>query len=443
MFLDVRQLFRAVAPSHLLAVSDASSIPDSMDFSDLQGIDELKNMLSFVLKGQDCHIPFTSFPGNGQTQALLSLKRQLEAEDCSVVVCNLSKTVEQGDIDVPELVLAIADPLLQNLAQFSHLPCPRLGQLLAGAIALTGDISIFERSILSTGDLSSGERTLGAVRLPLATLLFRAQNDSAMRAKIREYFSPRTEQLIQIVNAELLEPAIAHCNVQGKSGLVMIVDGLHLLETILKPWGRPQTEYLFIDRGTQLTQLLGQWVWAMPLSLRFSPDYPRLTACFGSDIFILPLIPVRQRNGQEYREGLPRLQQWVLTYAFPESTPEERLANVMAVFESLPLLDQLCFLSGGYRRELLRLWHDWIKRERALPLTPSTLDEVVQIRYRQLACAVNENEWELLRQVCQTKRVTNEHQTLLRSLMIFSYWDVEGNWFDVNPILMQAPQLHD
>ena len=57
--------------------------------------------------------------------------------------------------------------------------------------------------------------------------------------------------------------------------------------------------------------------------------------------------------------------------------------------------------------------------------------------------SISDDEWTLLKQVRQRKRVSGDqdYQTLIRSRLVFEYRDRDGSWFDVNPILLEAPEL--
>jgi hypothetical protein len=54
-----------------------------------------------------------------------------------------------------------------------------------------------------------------------------------------------------------------------------------------------------------------------------------------------------------------------------------------------------------------------------------------------------QEEWDLLRQVYQTRRVGPDvgYQTLIRRRLVFEYRDGDGSWYTVNPILIEATEL--
>ncbi|MDE5123621.1 MAG: ATP-binding protein, partial [Trichodesmium sp. St19_bin1] len=56
---------------------------------------------------------------------------------------------------------------------------------------------------------------------------------------------------------------------------------------------------------------------------------------------------------------------------------------------------------------------------------------------------IDDHEWELLRRVVQTKKVTGDdgYQILIRSMFVYEYQYDQSSWFDINPLLKDAPEL--
>ncbi|GGA47660.1 hypothetical protein CYANOKiyG1_66770 [Okeania sp. KiyG1] len=61
-----------------------------------------------------------------------------------------------------------------------------------------------------------------------------------------------------------------------------------------------------------------------------------------------------------------------------------------------------------------------------------------------MVLAIEPYEWELLRQVVKSKKVTGDdgYKILIRSMFVYEYCDAEGSWFDINPILEGAEELN-
>jgi hypothetical protein len=68
---------------------------------------------------------------------------------------------------------------------------------------------------------------------------------------------------------------------------------------------------------------------------------------------------------------------------------------------------------------------------------------VIRARRNEMTLQLSDAEWALLRQVRQRKRVggDQDYQTLIHSRLVFEYRDQGESWFDVNPILLEAPEL--
>ena len=247
--------------------------------------------------------------------------------------------------------------------------------------------------------------------------------------------------ILDAINDELLGRANQALQAKGKKGIVVIVDNLDRIDNSPKPWGRTQPEYLFVDRGEQLKRLNCHVVFTIPLTLMFSNDYDRLSSRFGVKPKVLPMVPVRLRDGNENPNGMVKLQQMVLARAFPDIPPEDRYLLMSNLFDSPETLDRLCLISGGHIRRLLMLMYSCLQQEDP-PFTRSCLDQVIQEYRDDLLGAINQEEWELLLRVVKTQKVTGEDecQTLLRSMFVFEYRDQDGRWFGINPALTESSQ---
>jgi hypothetical protein len=86
------------------------------------------------------------------------------------------------------------------------------------------------------------------VSLPdeIAKLTIKAKNSQQMRAKLRQHLEPQTSQILEYINQEILEVAIAQLKQLGQKGLVVIVDNLDRIpnqETAAS--SKPLPEYIF------------------------------------------------------------------------------------------------------------------------------------------------------------------------------------------------------
>ncbi|MDM9585158.1 ATP-binding protein [Nostoc sp. GT001] len=435
MTLDLQKFYQACNPSKTLVVSNPSDRQYYIDFSSVRGgeiIKELKENITFFSPDEPTCELFTGHIGCGKSTELLRLKAELEQEGFHVVYFESSQDLEMSDVDIGDILLAIAHRVSENL---SHLEIPEpsgLTKIPVGAARLL----MTEIEVSQTSEKSG----LALVQLGIGKITVNAKNSPEFRSKLREYLEPRTNSILDVINKELLEPAIYKLKQSGKKGLVVIVDNLDRIETTTKPWGRSQPEYLFVDRGEQLRQLSCHLVYTIPLELMFSNDLNLLTQRFTVDPKVLPMVPVRFRDGSECLEGMALLRQMVLARVYPHLLPGDRLDLITNIFDTPKTLDRLCIVSGGHVRELLRLLNDCIKKERKLPLSGEVLETVIRNYCNQMTLAITDDEWDLLRQVQQQKWVSGDdgYRILLRSRFVYEYRDTQGSWFDVNPILAES-----
>jgi hypothetical protein len=226
--------------------------------------------------------------------------------------------------------------------------------------------------------------------------------------------------------------------------LVVIVDNLDRVDPSIKHTERSQPEYLFIDRGAQLRRLNCHVVYTLPLALMFSNEYDTLKNRLGGGVAprVLPMVPIKLRDGCGSPRGMALLRQLVLARAFPDVEPQARLNLIPEVFEDPQTLDRMCHISGGHVRNLLGLLYSCLQHEDP-PFSRRCLESVIKNYRDDLALGVDDEEWELLVQVVQQQVVRGERecQILLRSGFVYEYRDEEGRWFGINPALAETSRF--
>lgn len=94
-------------------------------------------------------------------------------------------------------------------------------------------------------------------------------------------------------------------------------------------------------------------------------------------------------------------------------------------------------------RNLLVLLYSCLQ-EADPPITKSCLEMVIREYRDDLISAISDDEWKLLRQIIENQdnvKGEEEYQTLLRSMFLFEYRDVEGRWFDINPAIAESKKF--
>jgi hypothetical protein len=470
MKLDLQKFANACNPSKTIVMSNPQDKQYYIDFAGVRGgkiIEELKSDITYFSQDEPTCGLFTGHIGCGKTTELLRLKCELEEAGYHVVYFESTQDLEIDDVDISDIMLAIARRVYESLdgLQKLELPEPKgLKRILKGAAKLLmtevsldaefsplglADVSVntegeFSAKVPGMGEVSASKKQGFTVVAPgIGKITAKAKDSPEVRNKLREYLEPQTKSILELINQELLEPAKEQLKKFGLRGLVVIVDNLDRVETARKPWGRPQAEYLFVDRGEQLRQLQCHVVYTMPLSLRFSDDFGRLIDRFPVRPKVLPMVPVRYRDGSICPEGMYLMQKMVLVRGFPQEQPEPTPEFIGAIFDTKETLEQLCLYSGGHVRELLRLLYEWIKKDRQLPLSGMTLEILIASRCNEMCLGITDEEWDLLRQVHKRKQVRGDsnYRKLIHSRLVYEYCDRQGFWFDINPILAGAEEL--
>jgi nucleoside-triphosphatase THEP1 len=430
MTLDLQKFYQACSPSPL-DFGNAEARKYYIDFSSVRGgniIRELGRTITRLSPDDPTCQLFTGHIGCGKSTELQKLKAELEQQGFHAVYFESSQVLEMADVDVTDILLAIARQVSDSLAAIQIKLKPGYFMNLFREIG----------EILQTPvEISDVEFSVG-----IAKITSRTKDSPKLRSQLRQYLEPRTSGILAAINQEMLAPAIQKLKAKGKKGLVVIIDNLDRLDNSVKSTGRLQPEYLFVDRGDQLNQLHCHVVYTVPLFLIFSNVLGRLTNRFGRDPKVLPMVPVQLRQGDECKEGMALLQQMVLARAFPDANPVQRMDLISEVFDSLETLERLCRVSGGHARNLLTLLSRCLERDDP-PLSWDCIEGVIRQRRNELSLAITEDEWELLREVAQQKDLRGEekYQTLVRDMFVFEYRDSEGSWFDINPILREAKEF--
>ena len=434
MLLNLERFYQACNPSRPLMLENLDDRSYYIDFASVRGGKIIEALLRTITRispdTPTCQL-FTGHLGCGKSTELLRLKAELEAQNFHVVYFESTHVLEMVDIDITDVLLAIAGLVSKSME----------------AIKLRVQPTYFTKLFSEVVDFLQTPIELGVeaeLSVGIGKITAKTKESPHLRRRLRDYLEPRTENILQSINTELLDRANLELKAKGKKGLVVIVDNLDRVAIRPLPSGRSLPEYLFIDRGDQLRKLNCHIVYTIPLALTFSNDSAQLQHRLGGGLApkILPMIPVRQRSGEINIEGLELMRQMVLARAFPNSSPPERLNLITQLFDNSDSLDRLCLISGGHVRDLLGLLFDCL-REQDPPFDRNCVELVIRRQRDYRANAIDMNESELIFQVIQEQRVKGdiEYDLLLRSLFVFEYRDHQGVWFAINPVLAETEKF--
>lgn len=454
MSLDLQKFSVACSPGRPLIIANSDDRKYYIDFASVRGgkiIENLKRTIVRLQPDQPTRQLFTGHIGCGKSTELRRLEFELQQEGFHVIYFEATQELDTANIDISDILLVIARQVSSSLEKLNVELHPRgfkallkeAADLLQTPIELSG-----EANLLGMGTLKASTQGEVEFSLPggIGTLTAKTKSNPKMREQLRQYLEPRTNAILQAINEEILKPAIEQLKKQGKKGLVVLVDNLDRIDTRPVLAGRPLSEYIFVQRGEELGKLHCHVVYTIPLELIFSNESEALTNRLGGGVppKVLPMVPVQLKDGSESQEGMELLRKLVLTRAFPNVEPEQRMGLVKEVFDSQETLDRLCRVSGGHMRNLLGMLLRCLQ-EQDPPFPRSCVEKVIRESANTMLLPITSDEWELLRQLVKERRTVTgetEYQTLLRSLFVFEYRDQQGEiWFDINPILKESGKI--
>ncbi|MGK7889462.1 MAG: ATP-binding protein [Leptolyngbyaceae cyanobacterium] len=449
MNLDLARFFQACNPSKTLSFERSEDRQYYIDFAKVRGRDLIRELSRTVMLSGDtptCQL-FTGHIGCGKSTELLRLKAILDDNGFHTVYFESSQDMDLGNIDVSDILLAIARRVSASLETVGIRLRPRYFQTLfqevSGFLATPIDLAVEAELSLGIGKLTAQSR-----------------DNPRVRDRIRDYLEPRTNGILEAINQELFAKAREELIRKGKKGLVVIVDNLDRIDNVERSaTERRQPAYLFVERGEKLRQLNCHVVYTIPMVLIFSNDLSQVINRFGVDPKVLPMIPTKLPNGNVYDAGLDSLRQMVLTRAFPAMATDQggrslggqtliegdRPTHLPQIFDHADTLTRLCTISGGHVRNLLVLLRRCLEQADP-PITRACLESVIIQRSNEVNLAIEDHEWKLLCQIAQQRRDVrgeDEYQLLLESMFVLEYRHNGRLWFDINPILTETDEFQE
>jgi len=367
---------------------------------------------------------YSGYRGSGKTTELLRLKKDLEDRGHLVVYFAADEEdLSVQDAQYTDILLACTRHLLQELKKAN--PDPILNWLKARLRDL-------QEVMLTEINIEDVNLAVGLKEFAKITAAVRAE--PSQRRKIRERIEPHTETLIQALNAFIKD---GKSHLPEKTKLLVIADNLDRIVPIFRDNGRSNHEEIFLDRHEQLKALECHIIYTVPISLIYSRWATELKDNYGIPQ-VLPSIMVRQKDGNPYDKGLEILKT-IIRLRLPASL---RASLVPAVFESEEVLENLCLMSGGYVRDLVQLMQEAITKTDVLPIQARAVQRAVDALRDVYRRAVEEDWWEVLREMHQDKKIDNDRvqRSLLfsRCVLEYRYFDDQGDkqtWYDVHPVL--------
>ena len=410
MTLDIKKLFELFNPSGFLDLNKPEDRGYYIDFSSVRGniINEIKRT---IIHGgnQTCQL-FTGHIGCGKSTELSRLKLELEEENFYVVYFQSTQELDIGDVDISDLLMGISRQVSLSLEKANiNLNPSDFSKLLEGtAKFLNSRVTGLNLTIPVIGKVGiQSKQDQYSLSLAIAEITTRVKNSSTIRDLSRNHLEPQVQSILKAINEEVIEPAKQELEKRGKKGLVIIVDALEKMDNREKLPKCSQAEYLFIRRGEQLKDFNCHVIYTIPPILAFSNEQENLRNRFGVEPKMLPMVRVKERDGNMCMKGIESLRNMVLARAFPDIKPEKASEYISELFDTPETLDFLCQISGGHIRNLMLAIYTCLQKKDP-PFSVDLVNRIISQHQSELSIALKPEEWDLLRQVAQDKTIRGE-----------------------------------
>lgn len=289
-------------PAEPLNPGDARYVP----CDDVRGTGDVVMRLANAVRrsNKPMHLLFTGHRGCGKSTELKRLIQRLTQPGAdtrpffTVYFEADSQDIDVNDVDFADVLLAIVREVGKTLREYLHedLRPTRLNRFLEDMKTLLGSEVDFNSLTLD-------------VKIAKFTAAIKSSPEA--RRDIRKALEPNVSNLIQAVN-DLLTEAVTKLKAQGYQDLVIIVDNLDRIILRSIPDSQYNThEQLFINRGSQLTQLQTHIIYTLPISMLFAPTATALTTIYSKQPFTLPMVKVLGRDHQDNPAGMDAMREMI------------------------------------------------------------------------------------------------------------------------------------
>ena len=312
-----------------------------------------------------------------------------------------------NNIDFADILLAIGEQLELLERKWGVTKLPQWERMLTEIRKFTDDSDFtFSLGVLSVK--SGGDKRLG----------------------IRKAFGNYLAQIIGGIN-KVLGKLREVVKKNGYTDIVFIIDNLEKIIPITDEFGKTNHDAIFVDRASLLTDLNVHLLMTAPLSMcHLSESAPRLGSLYDGEPATIPMIKVWDReNEHEYHDGLEMLEKIVT----------KRVQ--VKLFDSPDTIREICKISGGVIRDLLRIVRSASLDCDKPPITLKEVDRAVN-KISNSYNRVIGSSLELLKSVYKNKQFPNnidvkKKKAALHELYVLEYYNGD-QWYDIHPIIHKA-----
>jgi len=421
----IAELTQQIDPSRPLTTVQGKDGELYVDWQKTLGGDDVKLRLSREIArrpGQAAAHLLTGLRGTGKTTELYRVKNRLETgvdgRRFFVSMLEAEKSLELSDVNAELLSYQIISQLVTDLQ--------------GSGFQVSGPVLTFFKELRS----EFKKLKIDAIELGNGIVKFTLRIQDVTGDRRMDY-----QRLLQGNLPRIHDMANDHLLVEARTWLARrknVHDILIVVDELDRMPKSAEWERLFIDGASWLRALGCHMLYTVPLELYYSKQRTRLLDVYGTDMMILPVMPVYDRNGNEQVLALKALGEIVGRRGRAAGL------DINDIFEGEDLLREILVVSGGHVRTLLRMLRSMLNRCGDLPITRDIAEKAIRREAAELAYAMSADDWRIVASVHATKEPVNGPESefwneLIRGQYIFAYYqDVPRYWYDWNPILQYS-----
>ncbi len=364
------------------------------------------------------------------------LKNSVGGRHFYPVVINFLEYMDDYDFGISDLLLTIVT---------------ELATVFREELGLELKDNYFQKRMAEAGSFLKSEVETDHLEIGLFGFKTRLQRmkvaGAKLRREVRAALEPHVTTMAEEINTVFAEARAAIRKYKGENGeeyddFILILDDLEKVQGFEgKERGIASHRELFLENAPRLKKLRAHVIYTVPLELiRF--DGALLEQKYINAPFVLPMVKIEERGGNEFVKGRLAIQRLLEKRAGGPDTLSQ-------LFEPAAL-EFLVKYSGGHVRNLLRFIREACTYADAAPITLKAAQKALGPTIRLHSTSIPDAHWEKLArlELSDARKIDSDDPDftrMLRNLNILEYinggdddpFAEEEPWYAVNPIVRE------